>query len=334
MAETTTKNAVIKKDKKKYTFNLFSIITLVILCIYTICFLAPLFWGLNVSFMSNYQFSTVHDVIGFPKLEYWRWEIDLIKLGIDQNFFANYRVLFKYLDFQNRTSFIAGIFFPREVVHTSSTNFWGCIVNTLLYAGGGALVFSFCSMLVGYLVAKYNFKFSEILYSFVLITMIIPIGASTVANIELRRQLGIYDTWIGHYINMFGFESMYFLIFYAFFKDLSNTYNEAAEIDGASQFMAMFRICMPLAAKMFSTVILIQFVVYWNDYTTPMYYMPTKPTLGYALYNLMYVKTGGSLTSAPRKIAGMMVMSLPMLTLFILLKNKLMGNISIGGIKE
>lgn len=334
MAEITSQQPVVKKDKKKYKFNVFSIITLVILLFYTICFLAPLFWGLNISFMSNYQFSTVHDVIGFPKLEYWRWDIDLIKLGIEQNFLANYIVLFRYLEFESTTKFIAGIFFTREIVHTSYANFWGCIMNTLLYAGGGALVFSFCSMLVGYLVAKYKFKFSEILYSFVLITMIIPIGATTVANIELRRQLAIYDTWIGHYINMFGFESMYFLIFYAYFKDLSDTYNEAAEIDGASQFMAMFRICMPLAGKMFSTVLLIQFVVLWNDYTAPMYYMPTKPTLGYALYNLMYIKTGGSLTFPPRKIAGMMLMSLPMLTLFVFLKNKLMGNISIGGIKE
>ena len=130
------------------------------------------------------------------------------------------------------------------------------------------------------------------------------------------------------------FRSMYFLIFYGFFKDLPNTYNEAAEIDGASQFATMLRICIPLSAKMITTIILIQFVASWNNYTVPMIYMPTKPTLAYLIYYLIFVQTGSILTIVPRKVACLMCLAIPILILFIFLKDKLMGNISIGGIKE
>ena len=329
-------NVKVKKDKVKYDFNLFSIPVLIILLVYSISFIFPLIWGFYNSFKSDYQFSTMSDFFGLPLVSLWQedlWSETIIRAPETADLFFNYNYIFTKLQGSSRTDFIAGIFIKRNVVHINKYNFFTLITNTLIYAAGTASVFVFCSVCVAYICAKYRYKFSTFLYSFVLITMIIPITSSAAARIELLRNLSIFDSWLGLVINNFGFESMYFLIFYAFFGDLSSTYNEAAEIDGASQFRTMFSICVPLAMKMVSTVILIQFVGAWNEYTSALMFYPTKKTLAVALHG-MGQATQGRMSLPTSKMAAMVVLCLPILLLFIFLKDKLMGNISIGGIKE
>ena len=136
----------------------------------------------------------------------------------------------------------------------------------------------------------------------------------------------------GDFIVNFTFANMYFLVFYAFYSGVSGTFAEAAEVDGASQLRTMIQIIMPLASKMILTVVLIFFIGRWNNYATPLVYMPNKWMISYRLYiiTIYQDKVGGD----PAKIAGAMIIVVPILIIFILLRNKIMGNVSMGGIKE
>lgn len=97
----------------------------------------------------------------------------------------------------------------------------------------------------------------------------------------------------------------------------------------------MVNIMLPLAGKMLATVILLDCVTLYNDYTTQLMYMPTKPTLSFAVYYMNNIETGNAkLGSTPVRIASCMMLSLPMILVFIFLHNKLMGNVSLGGLKE
>ena len=115
---------------------------------------------------------------------------------------------------------------------------------------------------------------------------------------------------------------------------MPDTYAEAAEIDGASRYKVLCSIVIPLSIKIISTVWLLQFVHFWNDYQTPLLYMPTKPTLAYGIYYLCHETARGQLANVPTKAAGCMILAIPLICLFIAFKEKLMGNISMGGIKE
>ena len=105
-------------------------------------------------------------------------------------------------------------------------------------------------------------------------------------------------------------------------------------MDGASQLRIMTSIILPLSVKIISTVWLILFVQLWNDYQTPMLYLPTLPTLAYGVYYVTEIDHSGDLTQTPIKVAGCMLLALPILVIFIFLKDKLMGNVSMGGVKE
>jgi ABC-type glycerol-3-phosphate transport system permease component len=191
-------------------------------------------------------------------------------------------------------------------------------------------------MLVAYLVSKYPCKLSSILYTVVIITMIIPIVGSLPSEMRMVHALGLYDTLLGVFFMKCHFLGMYFLIFYAYFTSLSDSYNEAAEVDGASQLMTMFTICLPLAIKMMMTVALLKFTALFNDYSTPMLYLPSWPTLSLAIIRMQQSSNmlNGMLDKVPVKIAAIMYLAIPLLTIFTVFNKQLMGNISMGGIKE
>lgn len=129
------------------------------------------------------------------------------------------------------------------------------------------------------------------------------------------------------------FGGMYFLVFYAFFETMPDTYSEAAEIDGANYYTILLRIILPLAGKMIATVFLIVFVNYWNDYQTALVHMPTHPTLAYGVYRIAHEVSSGDLANIPTRISVCMMLAVPILIVFVIFKDKIMGNISIGGIK-
>ena len=153
------------------------------------------------------------------------------------------------------------------------------ILNSVLYSVGSAFVATLVPCITAYLFARYKYKFSKIIYSIVLVCMVIPIVGSQASELQIVIKMGIYDHMFGMWILKSGFLGLYFLVFHEVFLSIPNAYGEAAEIDGASDFCIMTKISLPLAKNTFFTVLLIMFVTYWNDFQTPMLYLPTHPTI-------------------------------------------------------
>lgn len=312
----------IKKDSSVAS-TILVVVICVVLSIYTISVFLPFLWGLMTSFKSNMDFLTKGNVLGFPNKQY----------SSDEMFkFQNYVVIFSKFELKVSANYISG---TGKISYEKTVGFFGFLLNTLLYAGGGCIISTIVPCVVAYMCAKYKYKFSKIVYAVALLIMSIPIVGAYPSELKLLRQLNLYDSFIGNYIQKFNFTGMYFFVFYAFFETLPDSYYEAAEIDGASQWSIMVSIILPLAGKIISTVLLINFITYWDDYQTPLLYMPTKPTIAYAIFKL--VREGGSskgiIGNVPIQFAACMFLALPIFVIFIVLKDKLMGNISMGGLK-
>lgn len=206
------------------------------------------------------------------------------------------------------------------------------IVDTLLYTVGCAFLSALVPCLVAYVVAKFDCSFSKILYSIVIITMIVPIIGNQPSMISVLMSLNLYDNIIGAWVMRANFLGMFFLIFVANFKNLPDGYREAAYIDGASEWKVLLKIMLPLVKTAFFTVMLIQFIDCWNDYNTPLLYLPSHYTISYGVYVMSNTVVTG-LSTAPIKMAACAIMIIPTVILFICFKEKLMGNLSMGGIK-
>jgi len=218
------------------------------------------------------------------------------------------------------------------ISHRANPSVFGVFGNTFLYVVIGPLLQTLVPAIMAYATAKHDFKICKLIYGIALFSMIMPIVGNYTAAIDLLRNLGLYDTWPGFFVQKFYFGGMYFLVFHAFYKALANSYSEAAEIDGASYYNILISIILPLSIKMIASVWLLQFVGFWNDYQTPRLYMPTHPTLAFTIWTL--TTTYSRVADIPTKVSGAMILALPILIFFIFFKDRLMGNVSLGGLKE
>ena len=125
---------------------------------------------------------------------------------------------------------------------------------------------------------------------------------------------------------------MYFLVFYNMFKQLPMAYTEAAKIDGAGNMSVLIKIVLPLVRNTFFTVMLINFIGFWNDYQTPLIYLPSYPTIALGMYHMASTTENG-LSTVPMRMTGAMLMLIPILALFLAFHKRLLGNLTIGGIK-
>jgi raffinose/stachyose/melibiose transport system permease protein/N-acetylglucosamine transport system permease protein len=129
-----------------------------------------------------------------------------------------------------------------------------------------------------------------------------------------------------------GFLGTNFLIFYATFRSISWEYAEAAFIDGASHTGVLLKLMLPLASVTISAVALLSFIEFWNDWRVNVVYLPSYPLISYALYQFQNNPIN-EISTVPRKLAGCMLVIAPIMIMFIAFRNKLMGNITIGGLK-
>ncbi len=313
--KTKTKRSV-KKDKISPIFW----VVFAVLVAYVISLLIPLAWGLLTSLKSSLDFNVKSNVLGFPNPEYSAEEMK----------FGNYSKLIKNMQLDMSSVFYSnGV----KIKHTSHNNIFDILINTILYCGGGAFILAIVPFSVAYITKKFPFKFSKVLFNVAIVSMVIPSVGNSAAELTMLRNMGLYDSIWGNYLQKFHYVGNYYLIFCAYFATLSDGYAEAAVIDGASQFQIFFKIIIPLSSKMILTIFMLDLVALWNDYQTPLLYLPTFPTLAYAVHYMVFNKSGGENT-IPYRISACMLLGIPMLVFFIIFRDKIMGNVTMGGLKE
>lgn len=265
-------------------------------------------WAIVTSFKVEGDF--ISNSLGFPKI---KWE------------FSNYTDIGNFF-------FIYDNDYPE-----SPYSFGDMFLTSIGYAGGSAFFQTACTVIAAYCTAKYTSKVSKFTFNLVIVTIALPIVGGTASLIEVMETLGLYDTMIGMWVLKFGFNSMYYLIFYAVFENLPWEYAESAFVDGASHYTVFFRIMLPLIAGMVGTVFLLLFIGYWNDFEVP-YVFLEEPTLAiglYAVLNGWSVDSVGqrAYLSVPQQIVAGFMVFLPIFVVFIAFRNKIMGNLTEGGIK-
>ena len=313
------------KNKREFKFKPLMTVLFILLCVYALSMILVLGWGFLTSLKHYSNFRA--DPVGFPDFSYWANS----KIQGEDKWYSNYVFAWNNFEMKLSSSFFEGVFNPKRVTHRAEVGFFDALLNTLLYAGVSSVLATITPCIVGYMCSKYKNKFSTFINTLVVFVMVLPLFGTTPAMITLFRQIGVFDSHFGPWLTSCTFANMYFLIFYGAFEGLSDTYTEAAEIDGASQLRVLVSIAIPLVSKMIATSILLHFVSFWNDYSVSVVFLRTKPTLAYAVY---YSIQHGFSGQVPKKLAALMMLAIPILILFIIFKNRLMGNISIGGIKE
>ena len=291
----------IKKQPKPT--NWVYIVILCFLVLFVLFMLVPAVWTVMSSFKSVDEWEWDNNYFGFPK----------------EFSFGNYVSAYKYFNVRTETGG-RQVFMPEQFLYS------------LLYAGGCAVMSTLTPCIVAYAVARLHNKFGKVIYTIVIVAMALPIVGSLPSELQMARITGLYGHIWGQWIMKMNFLGVYFLVFHAQFRAIPMDYTEAAEIDGASNFSIMAKVIMPLAWGSVSAVLLLSFITYWNDYQIPMIYIKDYPVLAYGMFSF-YQSTETAIQSVPVKLAGILLMAIPIIIMFAVFNKKLMVNLSVGGIK-
>ncbi|MCR1838832.1 carbohydrate ABC transporter permease [Murimonas intestini] len=118
-----------------------------------------------------------------------------------------------------------------------------------------------------------------------------------------------------------------------YFKSLAKDYEEAAYVDGAGYFRTMVQVIMPMAKPSIVTIILFNFLSFWNEYIISMTLLvkPELKTLPVGLMNLMAAQRAA--VQYGQMYAGLVIVMLPTLLLYICVQKKLTQGMTLGGLK-
>ncbi|MBE1592096.1 carbohydrate ABC transporter permease [Nonomuraea angiospora] len=212
--------------------------------------------------------------------------------------------------------------------------FWKWGLNSLLYAGVGAILSTLVSAMAGYALAKFRFRGREALFSVILAGVLVPGIVLAVPQYLLMAAVGLAGThWsvlLPVIINPFGI----FLCRVFAAASVPESTLEAARLDGAGETRIFGTIVLPMMVQGLVTVFLLQFVGIWNNFLLPFIMLSDQDkypiTLG--LYTFLGKGAGdGDLYSLV--IMGSAVSVIPLIALVLVLQRFWRADLLAGGLK-
>ena len=208
--------------------------------------------------------------------------------------------------------------------------------NSLFLSIASPTVSIFCHMCTAYAYAKHEFKLKKALYILGITPMVVSVAGTLPTSYQLINDLRIYDNMYLWILTGTGGFGMNFLLFASVFQNISTTYREAAEIDGAGQWRIFLGIYVPQASGIITAMWILAFIGVWNEYLSPQLYLPSYKTLSTGIaYLNSQIKSSHPVYGGdyPKLYAAMMITIIPVIIIFIAFQEKIMNYSFGGGIK-
>jgi glucose/mannose transport system permease protein len=196
-----------------------------------------------------------------------------------------------------------------------------------------ATVFScFLGSINGYVLTKWRFPGSDVLFFFLLFGMFIPYQSVLIPLVETLQELHLYGSLWGLVLThvVYGIP-ITTLIFRNYYANVPTELVEAAKIDGASIFGIYTRILFPLSLPGFVVVAIWQFTSIWNDFlfAATVTSNPNIQPVTVALNNL----AGSYIVEWNVQMAGALIAALPTLIVYVVLGRFFMRGLMAGALK-
>ena len=237
-----------------------------------------------------------------------------------------------------------GIYFQNFIDAFEKAKMGEYFLNSIFVTCLALLILLVVALPAAYVLARYRFfgsKLINIMFMgglFINVNyIVVPIFLMFVDADKFLRLLGTDGFFLN---NLFVVALVYastalpFTIYLlsGFFVTIPRDYEEAAYMDGSGYFRTMVQIMMPMALPSIITVILFNFLSFWNEYIISMTLLTKdSKTLPVGLMQLMQAQKAAA--NYGQLYAGLVIVMLPTLILYILVQKKLTQGMSLGGLK-
>lgn len=217
-----------------------------------------------------------------------------------------------------------------DVLTTNDNMILRAFVNSAVLTITSVIIMVVFASMVGYVLSRKTTRLNPIVNFFVLAGLIVP--PAVVPTIWVLQGIGLFKTMPGMILieATFGI-SFCILLFRAFVSTIPRELDEAAVIDGAGPIRLFFTVVLPLLRPVIITVVVVQAVAVFNDFTGPLYFLPgsDNATVQLTLYNFQ----SQTLSQYNLLFMDILLITIPPLIMYIFFNRQIVAGMTSGAVK-
>lgn len=218
----------------------------------------------------------------------------------------------------------------KEVISANNYLLITAFKNSILLTLGAVIVLILVGSMAGYVLQRRNDRITKSVNILVLSGLMVP--PAVLPTIWLMQGLHIYKTLFGMILVEAALQIPFTIMLYrGFMSSIPIELEEAGYIDGCTRSGLFVKIVFPLLKPVTSTVVILNAVTIFNDFTNPLYFLPgtDNSTVQLTLYNFM----GRFSSSYNLLFADALIITIPMLILFLIFNKKIVDGMVAGAVK-
>lgn len=229
---------------------------------------------------------------------------------------------------KDATSLATGLNFGNFAEAWEKANFPRYLTNSLIYTASSTIVYLATAVFLAFPIARGYVKGAGFILALFVIALFLP--PALIPQFQLMLALGLYNNPIG-YILLFTINPIGIVILVNYVKTVPKELDEAAALDGCGYFRFITTILFPLIRPAVATVAVLHAIGIWNELILPTIYLTNQDY--YPITRGMIVFQGVYGSDWPTLAAAVLIMTLPMVLIFLLLQRYIVSGLTQGAVK-
>lgn len=207
-------------------------------------------------------------------------------------------------------------------------NFPKYLLNSVLYTASATTIYVVTAVFVAFPIARRYVKYANVLLTLFVIALFLP--PALIPQFQLILRLGLYNNPVG-YVLLFIVNPIGIVILVNYIKTVPVELDEAAALDGCGYFRFVWSIVLPLIRPAIATVVVLHAIGIWNEIILPTIYLTNKDY--YPITRGLIVFQGVYGSDWPLLAAAVLMLTLPMVILFLFLQRYIVSGLTAGSVK-
>lgn len=222
----------------------------------------------------------------------------------------------------------ASLSFENFTTAWSQANFPRYLWNSMIYTVVATTIFVLTSLFVAFPVARGYVRGGKFILTLYVIALFLP--PALIPQFQLILNLGVYNSRLG-YILLFLVNPIGIIILANYMKSIPRELDESAAMDGCGYFRFLVQIILPLIRPAVATIIVLHAIGIWNELILATIYLTSERL--YPVTRGLIVFSGVYGSNWPALAAAVLMLTLPMVILFIFLQRYIISGLTEGSVK-
>ena len=208
----------------------------------------------------------------------------------------------------------------------------GYFTNTIVFTVVTTLLMLVVTVLAAFAFARLNFRGKDLAFTLFLSLMMIPTELVVITNYVTITNADLRNTFIGLILPSVT-SVFYIYLLKENFSQIPDELYYAAKVDGTSDLKYLFKVLIPICKPTIVTITILKVIECWNSYVWPR--LVTDDQAYFLVSNgIQKIRENGfGRENIPAMMAAVVVISLPLIVLFLIFRKKIMAGVSRGGMK-